>query len=87
MRIKSNNAKSGHDELVEKLKIKQCRVFPFSRESTIEADIDGKDTEEETKHESEIDTRMKESEEELEGEEIEKELEHDKREEESECET
>ena len=29
LRIKSNNTKAGHDELVEKLKIKQRRVFPF----------------------------------------------------------
>ena len=69
LRIKSKNAKSGHNELAEKLKIKQCRVFPFSRESTIEANVDREDTEEETKHESEIDIRIKESEEELEGEE------------------
>ena len=72
LRIKGKNAKSGHNELAEKLKIKQCRVFPFSRELTIEENVDRDDTEEETKHESDIDIRIKESEEEVEGEKIEK---------------
>ena len=47
LRVKSNCAKEGYDELVVKLKIKQRIVFSFLRESIREVDADEEDTEEE----------------------------------------
>ena len=75
--MKSNYAKGGNDELLEKLIIKQHRVLTFLWESTREEDVDTEDIEdieEEINDKSEFDIRRKEREEELEGEEIEKEL-------------
>ena len=43
---KRNYAKEKHDELVEKIKMRQRRDFPFLRESKKEEDVDEDDTEE-----------------------------------------
>ena len=72
LRMKSDHAKVEHDELAEKIKIMQHRVFTFLRESIREVDADAEDAEEETKDKSEFVIRKKESEEELEGEETER---------------
>ena len=76
LRMKRNYAKSGCDELVEKIKIKikQRRIFSVLRESIREEHIDAEDTDEEISSKSEFDVRKKESEEELKLKEVEKEL-------------
>ena len=45
--MKINYDKVGHDELAQKLKIKQRRFFPFLRESIREEDVDAENKEEE----------------------------------------
>ena len=45
--MKRNDTKEGNDELVEKLKVKQRRVFFLLRESIRAEDIDTEDTVEE----------------------------------------
>ena len=44
--MKRNCTKATHDELVEKIKIEQRRVFPFLRESIREDGFNIEDTEE-----------------------------------------
>ena len=85
--MKRNDTKEGHDELAEKLKMKQRGFLPFLRELIRAEDIDIEDIEEEVNEKHAFEIQRKESEEELEGEEIEKELGHDEREEQSEYET
>ena len=70
--MKSDCAKAEHDELAEKLKIKQIMVSPFLRELIREEKFDAEDIEEGKNEKSESDIRKKEIEEELDGEEIKK---------------
>ena len=72
LRMKRNDAKEGHDELTEKLKMKQRRVLPILRESLRAETVDAEYIEEEINNKYESDTQRKESEEQLECEKIEK---------------
>ena len=64
--MKINNAKEGHDELAEKLRMKQRRVLPFLRESLRAENVDTEYIEEEINNKYESNTQRKESEEKLE---------------------
>ena len=59
LRTRKNDTKIGHDELVEKFKIKQRTVFPFLRESTRETEFYIEDIEKEINDKCEFDVQRK----------------------------